>query len=231
MRNRGDGEPPEGSIKIGGYTRDERKLRISRYRQKRAERNFGKKIKYVSRKTSADSRPRVRGRFAKTDDVEDSDTMEEDDERQEEETEKGEEQGGVGSEAKHNEEGTEIRNYKEVEIRNSEGMGNESFQGDGGNDGRNRGDIERTSDLEKNEGIREGEERLTDEIGIFAQNQIEKEVEEGIQELIDTTENYPQNEIGSEGIESEGTQGLVHRTKNNMEETTLTVETIYTVQS
>ncbi len=69
----------------GKYTLEERRLRILRYRQKRhvrsacchalnehgadafpqQERNFDRKIKYACRKTLADSRPRVRGRFAK----------------------------------------------------------------------------------------------------------------------------------------------------------------------
>ena len=40
-----------------------------RYRQKRHERNFSKRIKYQCRKTLADSRPRVRGRFARNNDV------------------------------------------------------------------------------------------------------------------------------------------------------------------
>ena len=40
-----------------------------RYRQKRHERNFNKRIKYMCRKTLADSRPRVRGRFARNDDT------------------------------------------------------------------------------------------------------------------------------------------------------------------
>lgn len=63
-------------------------MRILRYRQKRhvrlvfstharpsltlppalQERNFDRKIKYACRKTLADSRPRVRGRFAKNED-------------------------------------------------------------------------------------------------------------------------------------------------------------------
>ncbi|KVH91007.1 CCT domain-containing protein, partial [Cynara cardunculus var. scolymus] len=43
----------------------ERKEKIHRYMKKRNERNFSKKIKYACRKTLADSRPRVRGRFAK----------------------------------------------------------------------------------------------------------------------------------------------------------------------
>ncbi|KAA8527806.1 hypothetical protein F0562_035325 [Nyssa sinensis] len=44
-----------------------RKEKIHRYMKKRNERNFSKKIKYACRKTLADSRPRVRGRFAKND--------------------------------------------------------------------------------------------------------------------------------------------------------------------
>ncbi len=42
---------------------------MHRYRQKRHERNFSKRIKYMCRKTLADSRPRVRGRFARNDDA------------------------------------------------------------------------------------------------------------------------------------------------------------------
>lgn len=59
-------------VKIGHYTKEERKMKLRRYRQKRTERNFSKKIKYACRKTLADSRPRVRGRFARTDDMADS---------------------------------------------------------------------------------------------------------------------------------------------------------------
>ena len=40
-----------------------------RYRQKRHERNFTKRIKYMCRKTLADTRPRVRGRFARNNDA------------------------------------------------------------------------------------------------------------------------------------------------------------------
>ena len=58
----------DGHFRIGKYTLEERRLRILRYRQKRQERNFDRKIKYACRKTLADSRPRVRGRFAKNDD-------------------------------------------------------------------------------------------------------------------------------------------------------------------
>ncbi|KAI5056614.1 hypothetical protein GOP47_0028432 [Adiantum capillus-veneris] len=59
-------------IKIGHYTMEERKMKLHRYRQKRTERNFSKKIKYACRKTLADNRPRVRGRFARSDEMGDS---------------------------------------------------------------------------------------------------------------------------------------------------------------
>lgn len=55
----------DGNYRVGKYSLEERKLRIHRYQQKRSQRNFNKKIKYACRKTLADSRPRVRGRFAK----------------------------------------------------------------------------------------------------------------------------------------------------------------------
>ncbi|KAJ7560291.1 hypothetical protein O6H91_04G122200 [Diphasiastrum complanatum] len=59
------------AVKIGRYTTEERKIRICRYRQKRTERNYDKKIKYACRKTLADNRLRVKGRFAKTEVMED----------------------------------------------------------------------------------------------------------------------------------------------------------------
>ncbi|KAG6531340.1 uncharacterized protein LOC122040164 [Zingiber officinale] len=46
---------------------EERKEKIHRYMEKRNKRNFTKTIKYACRKTLADTRPRVRGRFAKLD--------------------------------------------------------------------------------------------------------------------------------------------------------------------
>lgn len=55
----------EGSFKVGRYSAQERKDRISKYRAKRSQRNFNKTIKYTCRKTLADNRPRIRGRFAK----------------------------------------------------------------------------------------------------------------------------------------------------------------------
>ncbi|KAK8548678.1 hypothetical protein V6N13_054543 [Hibiscus sabdariffa] len=54
--------------KVGKLSVEQRKEKIHRYMKKRNERNFTKKIKYACRKTLADSRPRVRGRFAKNDD-------------------------------------------------------------------------------------------------------------------------------------------------------------------
>ncbi|KAL5055993.1 hypothetical protein RYX36_036675 [Vicia faba] len=51
------------------YSPQEKKVRIERYKSKRNQRNYNKKIKYVCRKTLADSRPRVRGRFAKNDEI------------------------------------------------------------------------------------------------------------------------------------------------------------------
>ncbi|KAJ6774812.1 ZINC FINGER PROTEIN CONSTANS-LIKE 10 [Salix purpurea] len=52
-------------VKVGRYTVEERKDRILRYLKKRNQRNFNKTIKYACRKTLADRRVRVRGRFAR----------------------------------------------------------------------------------------------------------------------------------------------------------------------
>ncbi|CAI9092544.1 OLC1v1027815C1 [Oldenlandia corymbosa var. corymbosa] len=49
-----------------------RKEKLSRYRNKKNKRNFGRKIKYACRKALADSQPRIRGRFAKTDETDSS---------------------------------------------------------------------------------------------------------------------------------------------------------------
>lgn len=62
-----DSAADDTGVRIGKLTPEERRQKILRYRQKRHERNFKKKIKYVCRKTLADSRPRVRGRFARND--------------------------------------------------------------------------------------------------------------------------------------------------------------------
>ncbi|KAK9792035.1 hypothetical protein WJX73_008669 [Symbiochloris irregularis] len=61
---------PEGhTYHVGRLSNEDRAQKILRYRQKRHERNFSKRIKYQCRKTLADSRPRVRGRFARNNDV------------------------------------------------------------------------------------------------------------------------------------------------------------------
>ncbi|XP_009608516.1 uncharacterized protein [Nicotiana tomentosiformis] len=57
------------AMKIGRYSEEERKDRILRYLKKRNQRNFNKTIKYACRKTLADKRVRVRGRFAKNNEV------------------------------------------------------------------------------------------------------------------------------------------------------------------
>ncbi|URD94897.1 CCT motif [Musa troglodytarum] len=56
--------------RVGRYSAQERKERIERYRSKRNQRNFHKKITYACRKTLADCRPRVKGRFARNGDPE-----------------------------------------------------------------------------------------------------------------------------------------------------------------
>ncbi|XP_071732612.1 uncharacterized protein [Rutidosis leptorrhynchoides] len=48
------------------HTIEDRWQKLSRYRNKKTKRNFGRKIKYACRKALADSQPRIRGRFAKT---------------------------------------------------------------------------------------------------------------------------------------------------------------------
>ncbi|CAA0835124.1 CCT motif family protein [Striga hermonthica] len=60
----------ESMSRASPYSPEEKKERIERYRSKRNLRNFNKKIKYECRKTLADSRPRIRGRFARNDETE-----------------------------------------------------------------------------------------------------------------------------------------------------------------
>lgn len=43
----------------------DRKARVLRYREKRKNRKFEKTIRYASRKAYAETRPRIKGRFAK----------------------------------------------------------------------------------------------------------------------------------------------------------------------
>ncbi|CAM8944838.1 unnamed protein product [Rhodiola kirilowii] len=56
----------ERSTLIMNCSIEERQEKLNRYRSKKTKRNFGRKIKYACRKALADSQPRVRGRFAKT---------------------------------------------------------------------------------------------------------------------------------------------------------------------
>ncbi|ESQ43161.1 hypothetical protein EUTSA_v10014378mg [Eutrema salsugineum] len=51
---------------IVSCTSEDRREKLSRYKNKKSRRNFGRKIKYACRKALADSQPRIRGRFAKT---------------------------------------------------------------------------------------------------------------------------------------------------------------------
>ncbi|KAG6589308.1 Zinc finger protein CONSTANS-LIKE 5, partial [Cucurbita argyrosperma subsp. sororia] len=55
----------DSNMKVGRYSEEVRKERILRYLKKRNQRNFNKTIKYACRKTLADRRIRVRGRFAR----------------------------------------------------------------------------------------------------------------------------------------------------------------------
>ncbi|CAA7032129.1 unnamed protein product [Microthlaspi erraticum] len=59
----------EGMSKAYKYSPEEKKEKIEKYRSKRNLRNFNKRIKYECRKTLADSRPRIRGRFARNDEM------------------------------------------------------------------------------------------------------------------------------------------------------------------
>ncbi|TKY48469.1 Zinc finger protein CONSTANS 4 [Spatholobus suberectus] len=65
----------EGMSRACPYSPEEKKARIERYRSKRNQRNFNKKIKYACRKTLADSRPRIRGRFARNDEMDKNSTV------------------------------------------------------------------------------------------------------------------------------------------------------------
>ena len=53
---------------IGAYSPEDRKIRIERFKKKRINRVWTKKVKYDVRKHFADSRLRVKGRFVKKED-------------------------------------------------------------------------------------------------------------------------------------------------------------------
>ncbi|XP_059589686.1 zinc finger protein CONSTANS-LIKE 1 isoform X1 [Vitis vinifera] len=62
--------PLDHPVVVSNYTpTEDRQKKLSRYRNKRTKRNFGRKIKYACRKALADSQPRIRGRFAKTEEL------------------------------------------------------------------------------------------------------------------------------------------------------------------
>jgi len=48
----------------------DREARVLRYREKRKNRKFEKTIRYASRKAYAETRPRIKGRFAKRTEIE-----------------------------------------------------------------------------------------------------------------------------------------------------------------
>lgn len=54
-------------IPISGIDRE---ARVLRYREKRKSRKFEKTIRYASRKAYAETRPRIKGRFAKRSELE-----------------------------------------------------------------------------------------------------------------------------------------------------------------
>ncbi|XP_043702776.1 zinc finger protein CONSTANS-LIKE 2 [Telopea speciosissima] len=71
--------PPKGTIDLFSspplpmppqFTPMDREARVLRYREKRKTRKFEKTIRYASRKAYAETRPRIKGRFAKRTDVE-----------------------------------------------------------------------------------------------------------------------------------------------------------------
>jgi hypothetical protein len=72
-------ERTDGAVAAGGMvaaapvTGEGREARLMRYREKRKNRRFEKTIRYASRKAYAESRPRVKGRFAKRTDDADAD--------------------------------------------------------------------------------------------------------------------------------------------------------------
>ena len=53
----------------------DREARVLRYREKRKNRKFEKTIRYASRKAYAESRPRIKGRFAKRTETENDDVF------------------------------------------------------------------------------------------------------------------------------------------------------------
>ena len=71
------GAPAPSSVAVVVASKGkEREARLMRYREKRKNRRFHKTIRYASRKAYAETRPRVKGRFAKrTADAEEDDAL------------------------------------------------------------------------------------------------------------------------------------------------------------
>ncbi|CAM0873183.1 unnamed protein product [Alopecurus aequalis] len=70
--NPGIGMPTQAFPKRGGFdvvAGPERDIVISRYKEKRRTRRFDKQVRYESRKARADSRLRIKGRFAKANQI------------------------------------------------------------------------------------------------------------------------------------------------------------------
>ncbi|XWS48542.1 hypothetical protein CRYUN_Cryun13aG0087100 [Craigia yunnanensis] len=64
--------PLERPLIVSSCSTEDRREKLSRYRNKKTKRNFGRKIKYACRKALADSQPRIRGRFARTEESDNS---------------------------------------------------------------------------------------------------------------------------------------------------------------
>ena len=71
--------PPKGTIDLfsgppiqmpAQLSPMDREARVLRYREKKKMRKFEKTIRYASRKAYAETRPRIKGRFAKRTDIE-----------------------------------------------------------------------------------------------------------------------------------------------------------------
>jgi hypothetical protein len=61
-------EHPSNQPRIGKLTLDERLVKVRRYIEKRYRRKWLKKVSYDCRKTVADNRLRIKGRFVKNQD-------------------------------------------------------------------------------------------------------------------------------------------------------------------
>lgn len=60
-----------GGYQCSNFPGTDREARVLRYREKRKNRRFQKTIRYATRKTYAETRPRIKGRFAKRTEVDD----------------------------------------------------------------------------------------------------------------------------------------------------------------